>query len=157
MKQIYLFPGTLAASREPAEITTILGSCVAIALYDRELHLGGLNHYLLPEAQSSDPRSARYGNCALPLLLQALEAFGSRPRTLLAKVYGGANVLLNVTIGEGIGRLNVQLALNLLAELKIPVIEQNTGGTLGRRIVLNTGNFEVRHEFPSERNHGSAA
>src|SRR3972149_9955326 len=46
--RIYLPPGQLFASAERAAVSTILGSCVAVCLWDPILKIGGINHYLLP-------------------------------------------------------------------------------------------------------------
>ncbi len=34
---------------ESAAVTTILGSCVAVCLWDESHGIGGMNHYLLPD------------------------------------------------------------------------------------------------------------
>ncbi|HEX2974864.1 MAG TPA: chemotaxis protein CheD, partial [Bacteroidales bacterium] len=44
----FLYPSTLFVSREPVIVNTILGSCVAVCLYDTLLKYGGINHYMLP-------------------------------------------------------------------------------------------------------------
>src|SRR5258707_66364 len=48
LKQVYLHPGELYASPEPANIKIILGSCVAVCLYNPRLSIGGATHFLLP-------------------------------------------------------------------------------------------------------------
>lgn len=147
MKQIYLFPGEWAYSREEAEISTILGSCVAVAIYDYKLQTGGLNHYLLPSPPSHEAPSARYGTIAIPLLIEEMIRDGSKKNCLQAKVYGGASVLNGVTIGDGIGVSNIDIAIQILEMMNIPVIEKNVGGLHGRKIALNTFTFEVFHRL----------
>ena len=147
MKQIYLFPGQWAATKEPTEITTILGSCVGVALFDYKLKIGALNHYLLADLPPGDAPTARYGEVAMREIIDEMLALGSSKKFLQAKVYGGANVLSGVSIGEGIGNRNIALALRILEENRIPVVEQNVGGTKGRRIVLNTSTFAVGHQI----------
>ena len=139
------------------QITTILGSCVAIALFDPILRVGGINHYLLPSPPQGAPTTPRYGTSAILALLEGFNRFGSQRSSLQAKVFGGANVLANVRIGHGIGQLNIETAIRSLSNLEIPIVEQNTGGNKGRRIVLDTSNFNVFHEFPADRRNASAA
>lgn len=150
MKNLYLFPGKIILSVEPAEITTILGSCVAVAVFDPSTKMGGLIHYLLDEPGGGDAPSPRYGSYALPALLKMMQDNGANMKRLQAKVYGGASVLGNMNIGKDIGSTNADIAWKILEHYKIPVLEQNTGGTRGRRIVFNTTNFHVKHDFMRE-------
>ena len=93
MKRIYLYPGQLSASADPAEITTLLGSCVAVALFDPKTQMGGLNHYLLPEAPAGEETNPRYGSAAIALLRESLRQLGASPQRLQAKIYGGSRSL----------------------------------------------------------------
>ncbi len=147
MKQIYIFPGQWAYSREPAEISTILGSCVGVALFDYKLKRGALNHYLLPDPMPNEAPSGRYGSIAIPAIIDAMIQDGSDKRSLQAKIFGGGSVLTGVTIGDGIGNRNIELARKMLGDLGIPVHEENVGGLRGRRICLNTQTFEVVHKL----------
>lgn len=147
MKQFYLLPGEWAFSSEPTIISTILGSCVAVALYDYKLKFGALNHYLLPEVMPDEKPSARYGAVAMPAIIDAMLDHGSNKKSLQAKVYGGGNVLSGVEIGVGIGVLNVEFAIRYLEKSKIPILEKNVGGKQSRKIMLNTSTFDVMHVF----------
>lgn len=148
-KSIYLYPGQFAFSVEPAEITTILGSCVGVALYDPVTKIGGLNHYLLAEMTPGEPGGPRYGSYAIPALIEAMAKAGADPKRLQAKVYGGGNVI-SPAAGIVIGDRNIQIALDLLGKYGIPVIDKNVSGTTGRRIALNTATFEINHRLMRE-------
>jgi len=89
---IFLPPGAICCPAEPAVVSTILGSCVAVCLWDGRRQLGGMNHFLLPRCGQSQP-SPRYGDVAVSRLLAALERLGCRPADLRAKLFGGAAVL----------------------------------------------------------------
>jgi two-component system chemotaxis response regulator CheB len=147
MRHVYLKPGECFASREPTIITTLLGSCVGVALFDPIFKVGGLNHFLLPKGPEE---SHRYGEYSIPALIDLLISEGANPQSLQAKIYGGAAVLDNLLIGEGIGRQNIQVARDLLADYHIPLIAMDIGGTLGRKVSLNTKTFEVRCFSSSE-------
>ncbi|MEK6772389.1 MAG: chemotaxis protein CheB [Bdellovibrionota bacterium] len=150
MKQIYLYPGQWVYSKEPAEISTILGSCVGVALYDYKLRTGGLNHYLLPNVLGNEVPSPRYGSFAISTLIQTMYNNGSEKKSIQAKIFGGASVLSGVTIGDGIGHRNIEIAKKLLDENRIPIVEENVGGLRGRRICLNTETFEVVHKLQGD-------
>lgn len=147
MKQIYLYPGQWAYSEEEAELSTILGSCVGVALYDYKLKVGALNHYLLPRLKANEAESTRYGNIAMTTIIETMLKNGSDRKSLQAKIYGGASVLSGVTIGDGIGASNIDLAIQILDEYRIPILEKNVGGTKGRKIYFNTSTFSVKHNL----------
>lgn len=132
----YLQPGQIVVAASDCRVTTILGSCVAVALHDPRRTFGGINHYLLPRG-TSDSASARFGTVALPRLLREVLALGSDKSHLQAKVFGGASTLKSISDG-GLGMANVELALAFLAAEHIPVVAQDVGGTRGRKLVFQT-------------------
>jgi chemotaxis protein CheD len=141
--RVYLQPGQIVVSAQACRVTTILGSCVAVALYDATQGLGGINHYLLPRGPR-DSDSARFGQVALPRLLREILALGADRRRLVAKVFGGSCVLGNHDPGRrDIGRQNVDAALEFLAAERIPVAASDTGGTQGRKLVFRTADGVV--------------
>lgn len=137
----YLLPGQLFAGAEPTRVTTVLGSCVAVCLYDEARGVGGLNHFLLPGAPAgSDEREPlRWGVPAIAALLEAVIAAGGRPRGLLAKVFGGAQITARqVPDALRIGDRNIETALRELDRLHIAVVNHSLGGNAGRKIVFDS-------------------
>lgn len=145
METFYLYPGKLAAFSSETVISTLLGSCVAVAIHDPVAHVGGLNHYLLPEGAPGEPMNARYGAFAIPTLIEECIRLGADRRRLQAKVYGGANVIAVSSLGDGIGRRNIEIADTLLKQYGIPVVERNVGGEAARTIKMNTADFAMIH------------
>ncbi len=143
----YLQPGQLVVSSRPCAVTTIVGSCVAVCAWDPQLGVGGMNHYLLPHWAGQDRSSPRFGNVAIQRLVDGLFALGSKPRSLRARVYGGACVM-SAFRGNGrhLGIKNVELALEMLAERGIAIVTRDVGGDRGRKIVFFTddGTVSVR-------------
>ena len=135
---VYLLPGDLHVSVQPSQITTILGSCVSICLWDRKRFVGGMNHFVLPASRDAELRSSRFADVATRLLLEQLQAFGCRPENLIAKIFGGAAILRTQNYAGSLGAKNVAAALRLMEEAGIPVIAQETGGAQGRKIIFNT-------------------
>jgi len=135
-RSVYLQPGELCTAAEPTEVVTLLGSCVAVCLFDPVAEVGGVNHFLLPRGPSSDA-SPRYGTNAMALILEQLLALGARPTALRAKVFGGASSL-RPTFGRSLAAENVALALRVLEEARIPVLESDVGGQRGRKLVFHT-------------------
>ncbi len=145
----YLFPAELFAEAQPHVVSTVLGSCVAVCLYDTKLQIGGINHYMLPLWNGTGLASPKYGNIAIIKLLERMEKLGSNKANLVAKVFGGGDVLNKTGSSSSfsIGKRNAQLALDMLAEHKIPIIAQSLGGNHGRQILFNTQTNEVRQKY----------
>jgi chemotaxis protein CheD len=142
--RVYLAPGRLYASDEDVQVTTILGSCVSVCIWDAQAQVGGLNHFLLP---SGSPASPRFGDSAVALLIGRLLELGAQRGRLTAKAFGGACVLEAFRADEwSLGARNVEMAREQLAAAAIPVVGEDVGGDLGRKLVFHvrTGAAWVR-------------
>jgi chemotaxis protein CheD len=143
----FLYPASLFASKTPHMVTTILGSCIAVCMYDPYLRIGGINHYMLPLWNGQGLASPKYGNIAIEKLVDKLISLGCNRNNLQAKVFGGGEVIETNITQFNIGARNIKLAHDMLEELKIPILGQSVGGKLGRKILFNTESFEVKHKF----------
>jgi chemotaxis protein CheD len=141
---VYLHPGQVFASSSPCEVTTVLGSCVSVLLFDGVRRIGGASHYLLPYEARGDASTPRFGNAAITLLLGKMMELGSRKRDLIAKVFGGASTLASAR-GQALtlGEKNVEVARRRLEQDGIPIAAQDVGGTGGRKIVFLTDEGHV--------------
>jgi chemotaxis protein CheD len=137
-------------SNEPTLVTTILGSCVAVCLFDPEEKIGGINHFMLPFWNGEGLASAKYGNIAMEKLMQEMEKKGAKKKNMIAKLFGGANQA-NFTMK--IGERNVEVARNMLKQQNIRVVAESVNGTIGRKLIFDTSTGEVRMKFVnSEKN-----
>jgi chemotaxis protein CheD len=145
LPKIFLTPGTLYCTSEPSVVTTVLGSCVAVCLWDRMQGVAGLNHYVLPHGHPGE-HGLRYGNVAIAQLSDGMGRLGSRIENLRAKVFGGATVLPFGAGADTIGSKNVRVALEWLRRNSIPVVARRTGGKNGLliRLYTRTGRVMVR-------------
>jgi chemotaxis protein CheD len=142
--KFYLHPGHLFASREIHAVTTILGSCVAVCLWDPEARIGGINHYLLPSFSGDGEASTRFGDISIRELLAKLVSLGCDRRRLKAKLFGGACVLAAFRERKDhLGSQNVRTARALLASEAIPVISEAVGGQRGRKLIFATDDGSV--------------
>ena len=132
---VYLHPGQILVASHAALVSTILGSCVAVCLWDPVARVGGLNHFLLPLG-----RGSRYGNEAMSMLIDAMVARGALVDFMIAKVFGGACVIEGFTgPRKAIGVQNIEAAMRSLDAHSIPVRVDQTGGRRGRKVLFNTG------------------
>jgi chemotaxis protein CheD len=144
---------TVAAA--PAKIRTLLGSCVGVVLYDRSVRLGGLAHIVLPSARGAIEHPGKYADTAIPALIADFNRrLGGKARArLIAKLVGGANMFqmgpgLQESSGLNIGRRNQEAIEQILADLTIPVMARDLGGTTGRRLTLDTASGIVTIKVP---------
>jgi len=136
---VYLHPGGLVAPADPRVVTTILGSGVPVCLFDPRRGIGGANHYLLPHWAGASGASPRYGNTAIRQLIDRLVARGAVKADLRAKVFGGACVMEAFQGSAAhVGTRNASVALELLDAERITVLEEDLGGSRGRRLVFRT-------------------
>ena len=133
----FLYPGQLFVSREPVVITTILGSCAALCLWDCRKKIGGMNHYLLPEGTDDGPNRLRYGNVANPALLNELLAVGCEIKNLQAKVFGGSSAFAANPL-QSVGTRNAELAEEFLRGAGIRLVAKDVSGKHGRKLIFNT-------------------
>jgi chemotaxis protein CheD len=137
----YLHPGQLFVSHESYAVTTILGSCVSVCLWDPFTKIGGINHFLLPSDVGEDHASLRFGNLSVRELIEDVLAVGAEQARLRAKLFGGACVLKAFRSRENhLGGKNVKIARELLDAADIPIIGEDVGGNRGRKLIFHTDN-----------------
>jgi chemotaxis protein CheD len=143
MKSVYITQGEQAVgSADDMVISTILGSCVSICLWDPVAGVGGMNHLLLPDAVSAGS-SVSAGAVDMDILINKMMPMGAvRPR-LRGKLYGGSAMLSTRT---DIGARNAAFGREYLKNEGIPIDEENTGGKNARRLKFwpSTGKVELR-------------
>jgi chemotaxis protein CheD len=136
---VYLHPAQMHVATAPCAIRTLLGSCVAVCVWDQAARVGGAVHYLLPRGRHSHGETGRYGTLAIPALIRAVYALGGSPGVLKAKIFGGARVLhgLSSASGASLGDSNAAVAWEILAAENVPVIGSDLGGDRGRRVLFH--------------------
>jgi chemotaxis protein CheD len=134
----FLYPGTIFAEPREYLISTVLGSCVAVCLWDHLLRRGGMNHMMLPLWNGEGLATPKYGNIAMEKLLLKVLSIGCRRENLVAKVFGGANVSGTGMEVFMIGDRNIMLASEMLEEFRIPIVARDVGGRVGRKIIMNS-------------------
>jgi chemotaxis protein CheD len=132
----FIYPGQIFVSREPMAISTILGSCAAVCLWDSRIRAGGMNHYLLPEGPEG-PNRLRYGSVANPSLLEEILALGCQLGDLEAKIFGGASAFSSDPTAT-VGMKNIELAERFLHEAGIRVVAKDVSGKRGRKLTFHT-------------------
>ena len=142
MGMIVVGMADLKVAKNPDILTTLgLGSCVGITLYDRIKKIGGLAHVMLPTYKGFEGQNvAKFADSAIIELLNQISRIGASRSSLVAKIAGGAHMfgLSQNTDMMKIGERNAAASLAILAQLRIPVQANDTGGSHGRTIELDT-------------------
>lgn len=134
--EYYLLPGYIFLNREPSLISTVLGSSVAVSLWDRKKKYGGIANYLYPFTKIREQATAQYGNVAVRHLVKMLLEEGAKAKDIEAQIFGGAETASPEC--AKVARGNVNVARKVLKAFKIKVISEDVGGGLGRKVVFDT-------------------
>lgn len=143
---VFLLPGEHWAGDARHCITTLLGSCVSIALWEPRLQVGAMSHFLLPGSRQDGIPSGRYGEDSLQLMLRALEELGASPGDCQAKIFGGGAMFDTraARAGLDIGRKNGLAARAMLLDRHIRIASESLFDAGHRRIAFDVRSGEVR-------------
>lgn len=142
----------LNVCNSPDGLTTLgLGSCVGIALRDPVLKVGGLAHIMLPDStaiRGGTSNIPKFADTGIEELVRRMEALGAKRNRMTAKLAGGATMFATQSKSDlvKIGERNVLASKQKLAELKIPILAEDTGKNYGRTVIFypETGEYIIR-------------
>lgn len=148
---VKVLPGEYFVSNEDIVIMTVLGSCIAACIWDTRVAVGGMNHFMLPEGDSSDT-SGRYGSFAMELLINEMIKLGARRESMQAKVFGGGQVMAGFT-KMNVGERNTEFVMDYLHTEHITVVSKDVLDIYPRKVVFfpTTGKAMVKklaHSHP---------
>ncbi|MGB4467884.1 MAG: chemotaxis protein CheD [Azovibrio sp.] len=135
-------------------LSTLLGSCVAVCMYDKAARIGGLNHFMLPNLQrtpNSEVDALLAGDYCMEALLNGLLAKGAKKARLEAKAFGGGTIIESLARGMGIGKRNADFAQEWLEREHIPLVASDFLGPWSRKILFvpDTGDAYCRRMVTS--------
>jgi chemotaxis protein CheD len=130
-------------------VTYSLGSCIGVTIWDPQKRVGGMIHYMLPEA-SINPEKAKaipamFAETGVPLLFRSAYALGAVKSRLIVKVAGGAQLLGDSQLFD-IGKRNYLMLRKLLWKNGVLIEKEDVGGSLSRtiRLEIGSGRFSMR-------------
>ncbi|NLY75390.1 MAG: chemotaxis protein CheD [Firmicutes bacterium] len=140
-KIVTIYSGNYYVTNDPeVVIHTLLGSCVAVCLFDSQRGIGGMNHFMLPQPRSNtvynkNSKSGLFGSDAMDLMIEQILKMGGMLSCLKAKVFGGARVVESLDFLDAVvPDANINFTLEYLNEKKIPIVSKDIGGCSGRKI-----------------------
>lgn len=135
----------------PDRICTLgLGSCVGIAIRDPVTKIGGLAHIMLPDSTTirNNSNIPKFADTGIEELVKQVTRKGASRARLVAKIAGGAQMFGFNSNSEmvRVGERNVQATKKKLAEMRIPILAEDTGKNFGRTVIFypETGDFVIR-------------
>ncbi len=118
-------------------IATLLGSCVAVCLYDPKLRLAGMNHFLLPSRANTvvdDTDVILAGDYSMEVLLNTMLSKGAAKQRIVAKAFGGGTIVTSILMA--IGQRNAEFAREWLDRESIPLTAEDFGGAWSRKVIF---------------------
>lgn len=153
-KQVTIHIGEIFGSAEPAVIRTLLGSCVAVCLFDPVKKTGAMNHILLPGRADLKHFNApaRFSINAMELLINKMLMLGAERCRITAKVFGGAHMLPQISPENGSGWKIAAVVMEYLRNESIELLGHDLGGRKGRQVYFHTdtGNVFVKRVQPAQ-------
>ena len=147
---VKILPGEYFVHDEDLLIMTTLGSCIAVCLWDRQAHVGGMNHFMLPDGGGNGNDSGRYGSYAMELLINELMKMGASRMTMEAKVFGGGAVLSGMN-SLNVGERNTAFVMDYLKTERIPIVSKDVMDVYPRKVCFfpHSGKAMVKRLAPS--------
>jgi len=129
--------GELRAAKGGLLRASAIGSCVAVALYDPVVKLGGLAHVMLPgnAPQKQNIQRTKYVENGMRELVKTMTDLGAQPERLEACVAGGGNVLDRQA--DKLCDANIASAIGTLDQLGIALMARDVGGTQRRSLTID--------------------
>jgi chemotaxis protein CheD len=146
--------GDMVLGRAPHTISTLLGSCVAICMYEPSRQIGAMCHCALPKCRSSHQcrpgcgQAGKHVECAIRVMLHHFQKQQIPREDIQVKLFGGANVLSSMGLKTNswmIGSQNEETARRIITRNRLTIRAADTGGERGRKILfdINTGKVSV--------------
>lgn len=143
-----ILPGEFYVSTRGEVVVTVLGSCISACVRDRNLGIGGMNHFMLPSSKEQDNTfgaSTRYGNWAMEYLINEILKAGGKRSQLEIKVFGGGKVLESMNAID-VGQRNIDFIMQYIRDEGIKLVAQDVGDIYPRKVLFftDTGSAKVK-------------
>jgi chemotaxis protein CheD len=152
----YLKPGEVYVARDPALITTVLGSCISVTMHHRPTGLSIICHAVLPRRNEARKRDEdgrdifQYVDSSIEWMASQFEQAGIKAAAVEVKMFGGAAMFPETRDRArdlGVGRKNIDIAMELLKKIRMSPTAWNVGGSQGRKIIFSSLTGEVLARF----------
>jgi chemotaxis protein CheD len=161
---VYIGPGEMHISEKPVIVSTVLGSCVSVTMFNKRSNIGAICHGFLPRCKCKDnccgnpqkcifksgcsgicEESFRYVDCSIVNMLKRFQSLGIESKELDIKLFGGANVIATENKNSSliVGTQNVKQALYSIESESLSLLVSDVGGREGRKIQFFTHTGDI--------------
>ena len=133
-------PGNIFVCWQPYKLAAVLGSCVAVCLWDSISNVAGMSVFAYPKHKDNKDLTS-FGSYSMPRLMEMMFNLGARNTYLQAHIIGGAFSKKYLT--TDIGKKNIDIAQKILKKNKIEIVNNDTGGIFGRKVLFDTKTGEI--------------
>jgi chemotaxis protein CheD len=147
---VYLHPGEIFFSNKPSMVSTVLGSCLSITMFDDRTKFGAISHCQLPICKGANKHCRnciapyKFVECTIKNMITKFEENKINRYDLAVKIFGGADVFSNE---EGlfldVGKQNIITAKKEIIDYKLNLVAMDVGGNEGRQIIFTTNNGDI--------------
>lgn len=127
-------------------VTHSLGSCIGMAIWDPEAHVGGMIHYMLPSStiapEKARAKPAMFADTGIPAMFRAAYELGAIKSRIIVKVAGGSSLLDSKGMFN-IGKRNYIALRRILWENGILIESEDVGGAHSRTMRLSVADGRV--------------
>ena len=139
-----ILPGEFYMTKDKVAIATTLGSCISACIWDSNLGIGGMNHFMLPMTNKAEHEvdwakrgvasdATRYGNFAMEHLINLILKHGGQRRYLKAKIFGGSKVFKKMS---NVGDKNIKFVQHYLTMENITLVDADIGSEYPRKVIF---------------------
>ncbi len=146
-QHLHLLAGQLYFGNTAERVHTLLGSCVAITLWNPTRRIGGMCHFLLPSRHRAPGtgRDGRFGNESLEMLVEALLKAGTRPQDYQVNLYGGADTLPDMNGHKfNVGERNIEQGWTLIDHYGFVLQDVDVGDHVPRNVSMTFHDGQVQ-------------
>ncbi|MCK5877348.1 MAG: chemoreceptor glutamine deamidase CheD [Candidatus Marithrix sp.] len=144
-----ILPGEYYVTYHNEILMTVVGSCVAACIRDKEIGIGGMNHFMLPHntndrwEHTRASAASRYGSVAMEYLINEILKHGGQKENLEIKLFGGGSIMQNI---GNIGQQNIDFVKNYVKMEGLKLLAEDLGDVYPRKILFfpNTGLAKIK-------------
>lgn len=149
---VYLKPGEMHSAEKPTVVVTVLGSCLAVTMFNRRRGLGCICHGLLPHCYRPEnrevpcPDDLKYVDYSIRQMVKVFDRHHVPRSEIEVKCFGGADMFTQRNADArvaSIGKQNIIAAEKTLESEGLAVRVKDVGGRQGRKILFYTHTGEV--------------
>jgi len=144
--------GEVYIAHSPSLISTVLGSCISVTLFNRRLRVGAMCHGFMPRWKQGSALSKRRRNklmfvdYSIEKMLEEFYQLGISGNDIEVKMFGGAKMLMpheTSTVNMSIAQENIDAARDAIQAAGLKLLTYDVGGQWGRKLIFNTDTGEV--------------